>query len=113
MFNLLEQIEELSGIDPGNRSMPVSVVAPDDNYWPLPWYLRRYDRVGWWSKLPEPLAGSVVVVATKVNASLEEKSGQAWIQAGMFELRPRYFVELYVEAGLWRRFLEARAAARR
>jgi hypothetical protein len=87
-------------------------MAPESNYWPLPWYLRDYGRVGWWDQVPEDPRASVMIAATRLKAGLEEKSGEAWRMVGLFELRPRYFLELYVEAGLWRRFLEARAAER-
>ncbi len=110
IFNLLEQVRDLAAVHAEGRSMPIEVVAPDDNYWPLPWYLRDFSRVGWGSEMPVKPTGAVLVVASKLRSDLEEKSGGAWIQAGMFELRPRFFVEVYVESGLWKQFLARRAA---
>ena len=26
----------------------VKIIAPDSDYWPLPWYLRRFKHVGWY-----------------------------------------------------------------
>lgn len=112
VFNLLEMIDELAGLDPAGKGMPLGVVAPGDNYWPLPWYMRGFGRVGWWSEMPETTTGSVWVVASRLGVGLEEKTKGGWIQAGMFELRPRYFVELYVESGLWGRLLQERAKNR-
>lgn len=87
-------------------------MAPESNYWPLPWYLRDFGQVGWWDGIPEDPYAPIMIVAARLKAGFEERSKEGWRMVGMFELRPRYFVELYVEAGLWERFLAARRAAR-
>ncbi len=112
IMNLLELVDELKRVHPDGEGMPIQVAVPGSDYWPLPWYLRRYRAAGWWDSMPPPPYASVVVTAVKLDAALDAKTAQAWRPAGMFELRPRYFVEVYVEAGLWARFLAARAAAR-
>ncbi|MBX3744097.1 MAG: TIGR03663 family protein [Verrucomicrobiae bacterium] len=111
--NLLERVAELVAVHPEGERMPMQVMAPRSEYWPLPWYWRRMERVGWWDAVPENPYAAVVVAATGLNANLEERSEGAMRMVGMFELRPRFFVEVYVERELWARFLEARAAARR
>lgn len=110
--NLLEQVREVAAADPAGRSVRVNVMAPESNYWPLPWYLRDFGQVGWWDRIPEEPYAPIMVVASRLKADFETKSNQAWLMVGLFELRPRVFVELYVEAGLWERFLAARRAAR-
>jgi len=112
IVNLLEQVHEVAAADPAGTQVRLNVMAPDSNYWPLPWYLRDFGQVGWWDNVPEEPYAPIMVVASRLKADFEEKSKQAWLMVGMFELRPRYFVELYVEAGLWERFLAARRAAR-
>ena len=37
---IARRVEEVSRAYPGGRDMPVLVVCPDGDYWPLPWYLR-------------------------------------------------------------------------
>ncbi|MGE3312141.1 MAG: flippase activity-associated protein Agl23 [Limisphaerales bacterium] len=110
--NLLDQVREVSDADPSGRDVRVDVVAPGSNYWPLPWYLRDFERVGWWDRVPEASDAPIQVIAARLKAGLQEKSNDAWLMVGMFELQPRYFFELYVEAKLWERFLSARRAAR-
>lgn len=112
-LNLLERVEELARLYPaGAAAMPIQVIAPESNYWPLPWYWRKYNQAGWWDHIPENPFSPVIVVANRLGAALDERSDKAWLMVGMFELRPRYFVELYVESGLWKQFLAARAAQR-
>lgn len=40
---------------------PIGVVGTD--YWPLPWYLRRYEKVGYWVEAPDNIPRLPVVVA--------------------------------------------------
>ncbi len=41
---------------------PIAVIGSD--YWPLPWYLRHYDKVGYWSEAPDSLERLPIVFAT-------------------------------------------------
>ncbi len=42
--------------------LPVVVIAPADDYWPLPWQLRRLQHVGYFDHVPDGLAGPVILV---------------------------------------------------
>jgi uncharacterized protein (TIGR03663 family) len=45
---------ELSATAPAGSLEPVAVIGTD--YWPLPWYLRRFEKIGYWSEPPPDLA---------------------------------------------------------
>lgn len=109
VFNLLELVEGVAAAQPEGRSTPLSVAVPDSSYWPLPWYLRRFDRAGWYDRMPDPLVPGIVVSSLSLKAGLEEKGEGKWIQVGMFELRPRSFVEVHVATERWQRYLASRA----
>jgi hypothetical protein len=83
----------------------IKVIAPDSGYWPLPWYLRQFPNVGWWSTMPTDPYAPIMIVSTKFNASLD--ADQSHIMAGLAELRPQTFFELYVKSGLWREHVSA------
>jgi len=38
----------------------------------------------------------------------DERSDRRWLMTGLYELRPRVFLELYVELELWKRWLAER-----
>lgn len=40
---------------------PVAIIGSD--YWPLPWYLRSFDRSGYWPAPPADLASSAIVIS--------------------------------------------------
>ncbi|MEI2723462.1 MAG: hypothetical protein V9H26_07925 [Verrucomicrobiota bacterium] len=82
----------------------MKVIAPE-SYWPLPWYLRSFKHLGWWDKLPADPYAPIVLVSAKLDALLDEKSNKAWIMTGYYELRPGVYFELYVERGLWEKFV--------
>ena len=49
---LADQLQQLAEAS-DQRTMPVKVIWSDAYYWPLPWYLRRFSQVEWWTRLPE------------------------------------------------------------
>jgi uncharacterized protein (TIGR03663 family) len=108
VLKLVRQVEALAKVSPLGHEMRVNVIAPEGDYWPLPWYLRKFDRVGWWEKLPDDPFASVMIVSAKFHAGLDEKKTHVMI--GYFELRPGAFFELYVELPLWRTYLEKHPA---
>jgi hypothetical protein len=103
LLRLVRQVEGLARVHPQGRQMLVKVMAADGDYWPLPWYLRSLEQVGWWDEVPADPYAPVIIVSAEFKAGLDEK--QTHVMVGYFELRPRVFLELYVELGLWRDYL--------
>jgi uncharacterized protein (TIGR03663 family) len=100
------RIRDLSALDPRGTGMQVSVMAPADEQWPLPWYLRAMPNVGYWDAPGDPVAlQAPVVVASIVHApALDAALGDRYVSE-YYGLRPGVFQALYVERGLWERFL--------
>lgn len=103
LLRLVRQVEALALVHPQGRQMLVKVMAADSDYWPLPWYLRNLKQVGWWDQVPADPYAPVMIVSSAFEAALDEK--QTHVMVGYFQLRPRVFLELYVELGLWRDYL--------
>jgi uncharacterized protein (TIGR03663 family) len=106
VLNLVQRAEGLARVSPAGFETIIKVAAPEGDYWPLPWYFRRFKNIGWYEKLPDDPFAPIMVVSTKLNAQLDEKSGRKWIMAGISELRPGKFFELYVELELWKKYVE-------
>ena len=106
LLHLVRRAEAIARVAPAGLETLVKVIAPDSDYWPLPWYLRRFQHLGWYEALPDDPFAPIVVVASKLDARLDEKSGRKWIMAGLSELRPGKFFELYVELELWKKYVE-------
>ena len=89
--------------------MPVSVVAPASEQWPLPWYLRTMPNVGYWTDPGDVLAlqAPVIVSSLEHTPGLEQVFGDRYVTE-YFGLRPELLLTVHVERGLWDRFLAER-----
>ncbi len=105
VLNLVERVNDLAAHDPRGEQLLIKVMARGGDYWPLPWYLRRFERVGWWDRVPEDPLAPVVIASPSYAAELERALGETHQMAGFFGLRPSVFLQLYVEQGLWERYL--------
>jgi uncharacterized protein (TIGR03663 family) len=107
------RIRDLAAVHPDGLDMQVSVIAPPYEQWPLPWYLRTMPYVGYWPAPGDPLAlkAPVVVASTEDAAVLDGLLGDRYVSE-FYGLRPDVLLALYVERGLWDRYL-ARVAYRR
>ena len=103
-LNLIGKVNAIARAHPDGNRVLVKVISADGDYWPLPWYLRKFDRIGYWEAIPPAPYAPIMVVSSGLNAALDEK--QTHLMTGYFELRPQVFLELYVEKKLWERYLE-------
>jgi len=46
-------------------SMDVMIIAPDHAYWPLPWYLRKWPKISWWSRIPDNFYQADLLIITE------------------------------------------------
>ena len=106
LLNLVRRTEGIARVAPAGYETVVKIIAPQSDYWPLPWYLRRFKHLGWYEMLPEDPFAPIVVVSTKLGARLDDKSDRKWIMVGLTELRPGKFFEQYVELELWKKYVE-------
>lgn len=106
VMTLVQRAEGIAGVAPAGHETVIKVIAPESDYWPLPWYLRRFKHLGWYDQIPQDPFAPMVMVSSKFDARLDEKSDKKWIMAGISELRPGKFFELYVELELWKKYVE-------
>jgi uncharacterized protein (TIGR03663 family) len=107
---MASRIRALAALHPDGLRMLVMVVAPPHEQWPLPWYLRTMPNVGYWTDARElPVIEAPVVVASMENADrLDAILGERYVSE-LRGVRPDVLVALYVERGLWDRFLAGAA----
>jgi uncharacterized protein (TIGR03663 family) len=105
------RIRDLAALHPDGERTPVTVIAPPDEQWPLPWYLRTLTGVGYWTDATgsPDLAAPVIVSSLDHVDLLDAALGNRYVSE-LYGLRPDVLLTLYVERGLWDRFL-SRAAA--
>jgi hypothetical protein len=101
---LIQRVEAIARVAPTGHETEIKVIAPE-SYWPLPWYLRQFKHVGWYEELPSDPYAPIILASYSLHAQLDEKSNKRYIMAELYELRPNVFLELYVERGLWEKFV--------
>jgi uncharacterized protein (TIGR03663 family) len=100
------RIRNLAALHEDGAAMQVSVIAPPHEQWPLPWYLRTMPNVGYWPEPGDPMAVQApVIVASLANVPLLDAAlGDRYVSE-YYGLRPDVLIALYIERGLWDRFL--------
>jgi len=97
-LDLVNEIDQIAKQEDGGKT-GITIVSPD--YWPLPWYLRNYSRVGYYGQMAattEP----IIIANDKQREQVEASYGEVYQQVpskepdGSFELRPGVKLLLYV-----------------
>jgi predicted membrane-bound mannosyltransferase len=70
----VERIRQIARAHPDGTDMHVQVICPDDDFWPLPWYMRDFSRVGWFSEEPRSRNGKVLAAAPLIIAQPQMES---------------------------------------
>jgi len=100
---LVRRIDEAAAVHPDRARLLIKVVCGPYETWPLPWSLRRYPRVGYWTDAAA--AGGFdevpVVVASQDNAETMGTILDGKYQAEFYGLRPEVLLTLYIRNDLW------------
>lgn len=110
-LRLVQRVTDIAAMHPDRSGMLVRVIAGPYEQWPLPWYLRRMTRVGYWSRAAESggLGDAAVIVASQENVdAVSQALGDRYVQE-FHGLRPEVMLAVYIERGIWERFLASRA----
>ncbi len=96
-------LDQLRGVAPNGSLEPVAVIGKD--YWPLPWYLRSFEKIGYWSVPPEgletyPLVFVLPESEDRVTAQLEKS--HVPLPRG---LRAGVPVQLFLRSDIWKRWM--------
>ncbi|MBD3385680.1 TIGR03663 family protein [candidate division KSB1 bacterium] len=112
IFTLVEKIDQIARVHPRGKEMYIEVVCPNDDYWPLPWYLRSYPNAGYWSDVSfETPPAPLIVASPKVENRLLQKlysvpePGQRYLYVPLFnqsiELRAGVEIRAYSKKSLF------------
>ena len=108
LLDLVARIKAIAATQPQPEQTVIQVFGRGGDYWPLPWYLRGFKRVGWWPEVQSDQRAPIMVASASLNADLDEKTNKRWLMVGLFPQRPGVGLELYVEFELWKKYLAAR-----
>ncbi|HEV2882407.1 MAG TPA: glycosyltransferase family 39 protein [Pyrinomonadaceae bacterium] len=76
----------------------INVAAPE--YWPMPWYLRDYKRVGYQGRVIPSTTDAVIVASTSQSAEMQATNGANYQLVGTYPMRPGVTLNLYARRDL-------------
>jgi uncharacterized protein (TIGR03663 family) len=91
---LVRGIEAAAARSGQGDNAAITITAPE--YWPLPWYLRRYRRAGYWGTIVTTDAPAVVGSLDQ-ERELAQQLGPSYRFAGAYILRPDVTLVLFVK----------------
>ena len=117
VFSIARRVEDMAKVHPDGNNMYIEVVCPDHDYWPLPWYLRSFPNIGWWSEVNmEVPAAPVIIASPGVEPDIIKKlydlppPGEKNLYVPLFdsytELRPTIELRGYVTKELWDKYIQ-------
>jgi uncharacterized protein (TIGR03663 family) len=101
LLKLVAAVEKAAAAAPERRDMFVEVVAPPEETWPLPWYLRKFRRVGYWTDAASAqralgaARADVVITSAAFADAVAAELGDGYIQT-FYGLRPEVVLSLFV-----------------
>ena len=98
---LADQLIQLAAATAERWSTRVNVIWKDVYYWPLPWYLRRFNHVQWWTEMPDDPATPIIISSPEYDVDLTTQLGADYVMTGYFEIRPQVLAKLWVRFELW------------
>jgi uncharacterized protein (TIGR03663 family) len=112
---LVRQVDEIAAAHPDGRAMHVQVIAADDDYWPLPWYLRGLTQVGWFRRMPQGPPAPLIITQPAMERQLaqylyeDQPPGQRNLYVPLpakpdgtdWQLRPGVPLRVYARRDLW------------
>jgi uncharacterized protein (TIGR03663 family) len=101
MQRLANDLASISGPAHDTAADTVKVIWRDNYYWPLPWYLRRMERVGYWDHMPSDPVAPLVIASPDYDEELARKLDATHLMTGYYALRPNVLAELWVSMPAW------------
>lgn len=110
VYTIRDRIAMVARSRPPGYDLGIDIFAAD-NWWPLPWYLRRFSQVRWWSAPPREGRAGPIVLCSPANEDAVARllyevppPGQRELFVSLFPqpvwLRPGVEVRGYVRAGM-------------
>jgi len=101
MGRLADDVEQLAISAPSGHETVIKVIWHDGYYWPLPWYLRGFEHVGYWSQMPKDANAPIVVSSPQWDEQLTGELDATHLMTGYYGVRPNVLALLWVRMDVW------------
>jgi len=106
LVRFVDQLHRIVALAPDAKATGVKIVAPE--YWPLPWYLRDFENVGYWHTIPTDPEAPVIITSPEYQEAIDDvvKGDYFKVLAG---LRPGVVIYAMIRQDLWDAYLKEMA----
>lgn len=116
IFKVVERIEKVAATHPLGKDMPIQVIFSDDDYWPLPWYLRDFTKISWANKVDfNARPAELIIASPDLSPDIvkfiydTQPPGRQNLYIPFFqeyiEMRPGVELQGYITNDLWDSFI--------
>jgi len=107
-LRLVRRVQAIAEVSPERERTLIKVVAGPYETWPLPWYLRRFERVGYWTdeRAAGGIEGAGLVIASLDQAERFGPRLESAYQSEFYGLRPDVVLKLYIRRDLWDKLMK-------
>jgi len=109
-LNLVQRIKDIAALWPEHKHMLIKVIADPHEMWPLPWYLRGFEKVGYWTETEKAgeIKGTPVLISSVDQTQKLAPLIQDQYQSEFYGLRHEVLLSIHIRLDLWNQFLENR-----
>ncbi|WDE98602.1 phospholipid carrier-dependent glycosyltransferase [Lentisphaera profundi] len=105
--DLNQQVDDIAFSSDLNYNLPIHFITHD--YWPLPWYLRKYNKVAYWdhSRPSTQLSELPIIIYSTENQALSDELASTHTSS-LYGLRTATHLNLACRNDLWQQLLKQR-----
>ena len=109
-LKLVRRVEDIAKVSPEGYNTLIEVIAHPHSTWPLPWDLRKFTRVGYWTEVadvPDVPGVPMIIASPEMADALAARIGEKYLME-FYGLRPDVLLNIYIRRDLWEAFLATR-----
>lgn len=69
---LAQRAKQIAASHTDGKAMPIQVICPEHDYWPLPWYLREFSRAEFSDRVHQRPAAPLIIIMPSMMRALEK-----------------------------------------
>lgn len=107
LMKLVKRVEDIAVASGKGDALHINILKPNADYWPLPWYLRGYRNVGYWTSPPNNADADIIIADSKLGPFVQEHTKDEY-QFEYHGLRPDVPLAVFIKKPWWDKFMEGR-----
>ncbi len=72
IYKITERIQQIARIHPNGKNMQIHIFCAEDDYWPLPWYLRSFPNTGFFASIENIPPAPVIIASEELKPAVLE-----------------------------------------